>query len=75
MFSLANSHFSNLIARFSSSKLLSMSLMSDSWSANVPFVINRISSRKLNLFGMFSRVLSIVFGKSLACLIIRRSRL
>ena len=63
IFIFANSHFSSLIAKFSSSKRLSISLMSDTWSAMVPFVIIRISSRKLNLFDMFSRVLSIVVRK------------
>ena len=49
------------MARFSLSSRERTVSMSDSWSLVVPFVMIRISSRKLNLLWMFLRVLSSVF--------------
>ena len=57
----ANSHFSNLIAKFSLSSLDRTLYMSNSCSWGEPFVMISMSSKKLNLLSMFSRVLSKVF--------------
>ena len=59
----ANSHFSSLIAKFSLSSPDRTLYMSSSCSLSLgePFVMIKMSSRKLNLLSMFSRVLSNVF--------------
>ena len=59
----ANSHFSSSIAKFSLSSLERTLYMSDSWLCGEPFVMISMSSKKLNLLSMFSRVLSSVFWK------------
>ena len=58
---MANSHFSNLMARFSLSSLDKTLYSSGSWSRVEPFVMISMSSKKLKLLSMFSSVLSKVF--------------